>query len=67
MLYPADCATEEEKEDKSHFVYLCSKGSKAKEHHSLYWESVLEQLEKEAKEERLLEDEKEEESESAGQ
>ena len=68
VLYPADCATEEEKTDKSHFVYLCTKGSKAKENHEHYWESVHEQLEKEAKEERLLDDEKGgEESESAGQ
>lgn len=33
VLYPADCATEEEKEEKSHFVYLCTKGPNAKKNH----------------------------------
>ena len=53
ILYPDNCKTPEEKNDKSHFVYVCTKGKNADD--SLKnWEKIREQLEKEAKDEEQL-------------
>ena len=53
ILFPENCKTEDEKMDKSHFVYVCNKGknSDSKFHN---WEKIREQLEKEAKDEEAL-------------
>jgi ubiquinone/menaquinone biosynthesis C-methylase UbiE len=53
VLYPDNCASEQEKNDKSHFVYVCTKGENANDALE-HWENIREQLEKEAKEEELL-------------
>jgi SAM-dependent methyltransferase len=53
VLYPDNCKGEEEKNDKSHFVYICTKGKNANECHK-NWNKIREQLEKEAKEEEQL-------------
>ncbi|CAI2378812.1 unnamed protein product [Moneuplotes crassus] len=53
ILYPDNCKSEEEKNDKSHFVYVCTKGKNA-ERAQDNWPQIKEQLEQEAKEEEAL-------------
>lgn len=55
VLYPDNCKTEEEKNDKSHFVYVCTKGANA-DNALQNWEKIKEKLEKEAKDEEQLQD-----------
>ena len=44
VLYPDSCKTEEEKNEKSHFIYICKKGENSK--NALEnWEKVKEELE----------------------
>ena len=54
VLYPENCKGEEEKANKSHFVYVCTKGEKADESFK-NWDKIREQLEKEAKDEEAME------------
>ena len=49
VLYPDDCKTDEEKNDKSHFVYIWTKGSDS-ENADKNWGRIEEQLVKEAQE-----------------
>ena len=55
ILYPDNCKTPEEKKDKSHFVYVCTKGKNA-DAALTQWDKIREQLEKEAKDEEQLAD-----------
>lgn len=50
ILYPDDCKNDEEKNDKSHFVYIWTKGPDSENKYNDNWEKVREQLAKEAEE-----------------
>mmetsp|Transcript_7009 Transcript_7009/g.7864 ORF Transcript_7009/g.7864 Transcript_7009/m.7864 type:complete len:113 (+) Transcript_7009:398-736(+) len=53
ILYPDNCKNEEEKANKSHFVYVCTKGKNSDDAFK-NWDRIREQLEKEAKDEEAL-------------
>ncbi|TNV82203.1 hypothetical protein FGO68_gene3607 [Halteria grandinella] len=48
ILYPADCTSEEQKEEKSHYIYVCRKQPGAEAVAAENWDRVVEQLKQEA-------------------
>jgi hypothetical protein len=51
VLYPTDCKDDEDKEEKSHFIYVCRKLPGADEASTVNWDKVVSQLKREAEEE----------------
>jgi ubiquinone/menaquinone biosynthesis C-methylase UbiE len=44
ILYPADCTSEEQKEEKSHYIYVCRKQADAERVCAENWDKVVLQL-----------------------
>lgn len=44
ILYDSNCETEEEKEEKSHFIYVSTKRADADQMCEMYYEECMEQL-----------------------
>ena len=54
ILYPVNAKTEEEKEEKSHYIYVCTKLEGATEMSELFFDKVCNLIKKEQEEEEML-------------